>query len=440
MPRYGTFAGGIDLPDEKRQTLDEPIRPWGPLTAIRLPLGSPRRSPAVAVVQPGQQVEAGQLLARADGPEGMDVFSPFAATVGAVTTADLADWDEFSTVAAVTLEPLSGTVFDPGRHGEPVFDWRSATATELLLRLAEGGLLTCRRVPRRLVRWLDRARASRCTTLIVNVMESQPYVTSDHRLLVDYAGDVLRGLAMLGRAIGCYNLVLAVDERRRHDYQGIVEACRLYKINRFALFHKYPIGADAILVKVLTRREVPLGGQATDVGVAVVDAATCFSAFRWVAYGQRQLGRVVTVSGERVSHPGNYWVPLGTPVSALAGQAEPPLIHGGPMNGLRCSAEAVVSPGTDAVLALTADVPRPPSPCIRCAWCTDHCPARLNVAALNDMFELRQLEDARRLGVVGCVECGLCSFVCPARLPLSQRVRTLKRLILDERRVVEVQA
>jgi electron transport complex protein RnfC len=138
---------------------------------------------------------------------------------------------------------------------------------------------------------------------------------------------------------------------------------------------------------------------------------------------------VVTVAGPHVAQPANFLVPFGTRcVDLVAGAAERGalLVHGGPMAGLPCDARAVVTPATTAVLALEAVTPPLSTPCIRCGWCTDHCPARLNVAALNDAFELSLLDRARRAQPAACVECGVCSYVCPARLPLTHRVKQLK--------------
>jgi electron transport complex protein RnfC len=194
------------------------------------------------------------------------------------------------------------------------------------------------------------------------------------------------------------------------------------------------MGADAVLVKVLARREVPPGGGPQDVGVAVIDAATCFAAYRWAACGQRQTARVVTVGGERADRSGNFWLPFGVSCELTDGKASTPVIHGGPMIGMECEPNCVIGPATDAVLAIDADVPATPSPCIRCGWCTDHCPARLNVAALNDNFELGRIRRSQKALAMACVECGCCSYVCPARLPLSQRVRQLKQAITSVRR------
>jgi electron transport complex protein RnfC len=189
------------------------------------------------------------------------------------------------------------------------------------------------------------------------------------------------------------------------------------------------VGADTILAKVLTRRETPPGESTMAVGVAIVDAATCFALYRLVACGQRATGRVATIGGPCVAEPGNVWAPFGARCGELAGGGEGMLVHGGAMGGMRCDALAVVTPATNALLTLEPVAPPVPSPCIRCGWCTDLCPARLNVAALNDAFELSLVERARRAGALACVECGVCSYVCPARLPLTQRVKRLKRQI-----------
>ena len=131
------------------------------------------------------------------------------------------------------------------------------------------------------------------------------------------------------------------------------------------------------------------------VGAAVVSAATCLAVLRWVACGQRGVGRVVTVAGPRAAYEANVWVPFGTSCLELAGETDGAVIHGGPMSGARCTAKAVVTAATAAVLALDATPAPLPGPCIRCGWCTDHCPARLPVAALNDAFELSLVDRAR---------------------------------------------
>ena len=423
--RYGTFTGGIDLPDEKHATLGAPIRPCPRPERLGVPLGSWRGAPAEPTVRPGERVRAGQRIAAAPDDTGVDVFSPLDGRVGPVGSARVAAGGGFAHSPAIELTDLSEPDLPPAAP-ERVFDWASAGPEELRQRLAEGGLLTYCRSPAPLMRWIAQARERSCRTLLANVIEHEPYVTADHRVLAEHGQEVMEGLAVLARAIGAGDVALAADRRRTPYYEGSLAAAERLGISRIALPHKYPIGADTILTKVLTRRETPPGESTMAVGAAVVDAATCLAVCHWVVYGLRPLGRAVTVAGPRTAEPANVWAPFGADCLRLAGDDGGLVLHGGPMAGVPCRPGTVVTPATQALICL--QTPREPlaSPCIRCGWCTDHCPARLNVASLNDAFELSLVAVASRAAVAACVECGVCSYVCPARLPLTQRVRQLK--------------
>jgi electron transport complex protein RnfC len=155
-----------------------------------------------------------------------------------------------------------------------------------------------------------------------------------------------------------------------------------------------------------------------------------------VACGELPTARVVTVAGPKVNKPVNLLVPFGAGVeeileSAEAG-AESRFVYGSAMTGRHLVAGAVVSAATNALLAMEPKQRQSPTPCIRCGWCSDNCPARINVAALNDDFELGRTAAAKRKNAQACIECGICSYVCPARLPLMQRVRLLKQAIRKE--------
>jgi Na+-translocating ferredoxin:NAD+ oxidoreductase subunit C len=188
-----------------------------------------------------------------------------------------------------------------------------------------------------------------------------------------------------------------------------------------------------MLTKVLTGRVIPPGQDCLSAGVAIVDAATCWAVYRWVACGQPCTHRVVTVSGSRVGRPGNFLLPFGTDahelLAALQTRGHGPVIYGPAMTGEAMPAGAAVGCEASLLLAERLDPPGAPTPCIRCGWCGDYCPARLNVSALNDDFELGRADRADRRGVLACVECGVCSYVCPARLPLARRMLLLKQAI-----------
>ncbi len=448
--RYGTFAGGIDLPDMKRETLAAKIE-GNPLPRrLLVPLAPADAPPATAVVDAGDRVSAGQRIG-AGGDGGVDVFAPLAGTVAGRATARLAGWGGFVEVPAVELTDLAdeagafaggGDGCSPagadGRGGDGAdpdqpFHWRAASNAALADRLAAGMLVTARR-PMPLAAWVERARRLECRTLLCNVMEHEPYVTSDHRLLAERGAEVIEALAALRRLVGARTAQLVADRRRVLHYEDSFDAAGRFDVHLVALPHKYPMGTDAILTKVLARREPPPGRNVMAVGVAVTDAATCAALYDWLVRGRRPVGRVVTVAGPRAERPRNVRAPCGTPCDELLPGGKVFAVHGGPMTGLPCCDGAVVGPATPAVLALDPPHPPIPSPCLRCGWCTDHCPARLNVADLNDAFELSLVARAEQSGAMACVECGTCSYVCPARLPLAQRVKQLKHRIVALRR------
>jgi electron transport complex protein RnfC len=431
LRRHGSFTGGIDLPDEKHLTLHAPIEAAAKPERLLVPLKPCGRSVAELIVQPGDRVGPGQCIARAPDNTSIDIYAPLGGKVGRTRQVDLADRDGFLPQVAVELTDLT----EPESIGPTpkVFDWSAATARELRERIAAGGLTTFGRRTQPLTLWLERALKHKCTVLVANCMEIQPYVTANHSLLRLHGADVVGGLAILAKALEVKQCILAVDSRRTDEYRGLIQPTRAHDIQRVALHNKYPTGANHILVKVLTGKEVPVGGSSFDLNVAIVGASTSFAVYRWVAGQLPCTHRVTTVSGQHAPRRGNFWAPYGMACGQLLATQHEPRVHGGPMFGTSLSPSAVVSPASDALLALEAPDSTPASPCVRCGWCTDHCPARLNVAALNDAFELGDIAFADRAGALACVECGLCSYVCPARLPLSQRVRRLKRNLFQLR-------
>ncbi len=432
--RYGTFAGGIDLPDEKDATLAAPISSLGDIPHLRIPLSPCQGQDARPIVKPGDHVAAGDKIAEAAHSEGVDIFAPLAGTVGDVVKIDLTCRNGTKQANALILRDLTTPEDPPIVDLDESFDWHRSNGNELRLKLAGGGLTTHSRATVSLTRWVRQACSKKCHTIILNGVESQPYVTCNHRILVERGCEVVRGLAILAETIEAKTVFLAVDRRRTDDYSGLLDRAGRFDINHMAMLEKYPIGNDIVLTKVLTRNEVPPGGTPMDVGVAIIDAATCFAVYRWVACGEPQTHRVVTVSGEYSAKRGNFYLPMGTDCMDLVGDSDPAtVICGGPMEGTACMPGTVVTPGLDAVLAIDAAPPPSPTPCIRCGWCTDHCPTRLNVAMLNDLAELSEIAQAEQIGALACIECGVCSYICPARLPLTQRLKRLKRAIFTLR-------
>lgn len=438
--RFGTFAGGIDLPDDKDATLSAAIAPVGRLERLRVPLAAVGGDPPDLTVEPGRPVTRGERLTRADTQGQVDVFAPLAGRVAGFAEVMLPDypfgWRRGVAVELTDLDEPAGIQDLP----EP-YEWQAADGHSIRMRIAEGGLTTFRAPLEPLGGWVDRARRARVGTLIANFTENTPFVTADHRLLSERGSEVIRGVAILARAVGAARVILAVDRRRTDAYREAVGPARLYGIESIALPHKYPIGADAMVVKVLTRRRIRPGGTAFDAAAAVADAATCWATYRWVACGEPPTARVVTLAGPGVAAPANLLVPVGADareVLALAGAgADEPAVYGSAMQGAPCAEGAVVTAQANALLALKTRPDPVPTPCIRCGWCIENCPAMLNVAALNDDFELARIDRARRRGALACIDCGICSYLCPARLRLARRVGLLKQAIRQRQKAQE---
>ena len=429
LQRFGTFTGGLDLPEEKFSTRDKPTAPIARPLRLSVPLDPCQLGGSQPCVIAGQRVRAGELLARS--ADNMPVFAPLDGAVAGFGQCVLAGGAGPFTSPTVELTDLSPV--QPWENAAPTFDWRAAPRDVILTRIAEGGLTTLADPSTPLARLCRLAMEARVDTLIANGLENQPYLTGEHRLLVEHGPQVVAGLAILAKALSTPHVALAVDRRNTDHYRQLVKPARdNFKFQPVAVLHKYPSGHNVILAKMLTRREVPLGGTTLDARVAVVNAAACLAVYRWVACGQPSTHRVVTVAGMGVEKPGNYLVPFGAPAAHVLAETEVALgsswlCQGGPMTGVSLPAEAVVGPASGALLSLPAEGRNQSTACIRCGWCTDHCPVRLDVSNLNDLYELGRVKRARRYGVQACLGCGSCSYVCPARLPLAHRMQQLKR-------------
>jgi electron transport complex protein RnfC len=411
---------------------------------LLVPLDACRLGQVRLAVAPGQRVAAGAVLATAGAH--LSVFSPADATVAASADCLLAGGpDGPYTSPALRLTELGPMPqFSAGQPApdetaprQPAPDWQTAGAEDLLERIGQGGLTTMTPLPQPLDSWCRQALDAKVDTLVANGVEGQPYLSAEHRLLVERGPEVVAGLMILARVLKVGRVVLAVDSRRTDRYSRVIRPARQFNVQPAAVLHKYPSGNDVLLTRMLTRREVPVGGRCFDVAVGVVNLSTCFAVHQWIIARRPLVARAVTVGGEGLGQPGNFAVPFGASAGHLLGLGGAPAdlttaCHGGPMTGLSLPVHAVVGPGTNAVLALPADDKQSlPTACIRCAWCTDQCPVRLNVADLNDMYELGQVSQAARYDVLACVDCGVCGFVCPARLPLNRRMKELKRAVRE---------
>ena len=286
----------------------------------------------------------------------------------------------------------------------------------------------------------------RIDSVIVNGCECEPYLTTDHRLMVEQPEHVYEGIRVVQRAYKAERVVVGIENNK----PDAVEAMRRAKpdgepIEVESIETKYPQGAEKMLIKSLLNREVPSGGLPMDVGASVFNVATLAQIGELLPMQQGLIERVITVTGPAVGNPGNYLVALGTPIRFVLewcryrGEDASVVILGGPMMGVAVpSLDIPITKGVTSILVLDkAEVEkrnRKEYPCIRCGSCLDACPMHLNPSRLGQLARKRTFDTmADAFNLMDCFECGCCSYVCPSNIPLVQRFRVAKAIIRERK-------
>ncbi len=277
-------------------------------------------------------------------------------------------------------------------------------------------------------------------TVIINGAECEPYLTADHRLMLERPDEVVFGLEVMMKALGADRGIIGIEDNKPDAVRVMSQAVEGKSgVSVVPLKTKYPQGAEKMLIQVMTRRQVPSGGLPLDVGVVNHNVGTAVAISGAVRKGVPLTERVVTVTGEGVRRPANLMVRLGTLVSDLldycGGLKEETckVIVGGPMMGLaQPTTDLPVIKGTSGIVALTSeDVDLFESgSCIRCARCVQACPVNLVPTFIAQAAEHSLFDRAEKLHAADCIECGCCAFICPARIPLTQWIRVAKAEVL----------
>jgi len=272
-------------------------------------------------------------------------------------------------------------------------------------------------------------------TLIINGCECEPYLTADHRLMVEMPEYIISGAKMIGKVLDVKEIVIAVESNKPDAVEKLEKAGDEGDILCVLTKTKYPQGAEKMLIKAVLNREVPSGGLPMDVGVVVSNVGTALAVCESVRDGKPLIERVVTITGNGVKNPGNFFVKIGTPVKHLIEQAGGTAgnigkcIMGGPMMGIaQASLDVPVIKGTSGILIMQeADYMHEGYlPCIKCSFCVQVCPVNLLPSKLSVIAEAKRWDLADNYGVNDCIECGCCEYVCPGKRPIIQFIKTAK--------------
>lgn len=276
-------------------------------------------------------------------------------------------------------------------------------------------------------------------TIILNGAECEPYATSDHRMMVEYADEIIEGLQVIDALFDVDNVYIGLEDDSMEAAKALEKAAKGYeKVQVKVVPSKYPQGSEKQLIELTTGRQVPSGGLPAEVGCLVSNVGTFRQVYHAVRRGKPMVERVTTISGTPIQAPKNLLVRIGTQIDDLIGQvggfSEPPrkVINGGPMMGQAIQDGATpIMKGTTHVSFMTAEEvdEQERVDCIRCAECLNVCPVSLQPILISNAYERGDIERAAELGAMDCIECGNCSFICPSKIPLLANIRKAKAAI-----------
>lgn len=421
------IRGGVHPDDRKQlsagQSIDDlPIPPL-----LHIPLQQHIGAPAEPLVQRGDNVLKGQVLARNQGMISAPVHAPTSGRIMGIGGYP-AHHPSGLLVRTITLKPDGQDQWIDELN--PPANPFSLNPEEIAKQVAAAGIVGMGGATFPSAVKLNLGKKYKLHTLVINGAECEPYLTCDDRLMQEEADGVMDGILLMSHALGVKNIIIAI-ENNKPKAQECMRQASLSKasVRVVGLPTRYPMGSEKHLVQTLTGKETPARGLTADIGVVVHNSATAFAVHQALRYGRPLISRVMTISGGAIKQPRNLRVPLGTPLSYLidycGGFSQEParLISGGPMMGQPIAETRVPAvKGSNSLLALTADEVSVAEemPCIRCASCVQACPCGLTPLEMAANIRAGALENSVSLGLLDCIACGSCSYVCPSHIPLVQ--------------------
>jgi len=434
--------GGVHPDYHKDLTARKPIETMPLPASLTVSMLQHLGAPAKPLVAKGDTVQRGQLIGEPGGFISAAVHAPTSGTVTAVEPAPTASGGR---VPAVRIEPDGADTWSEELTG--VSNWDSADAKTLLGKIAECGITGMGGAGFPTHVKLAPPPDKVIDTLIVNAAECEPYLTADHRLMLEQAATIIDGIRITARILGANTIRIAIEDNKPDAIEAMTRAAGDFKGNAAVVIlqTEYPQGAEKQQIHAVTGRTVPAGGLPMDVGVVVENVGTILAIREAIMHGRPLTERITTVTGSPVREPKNVRVRVGTGYAdllAFCGGAEGAVkaISGGPMMGFaQPSLDAAVTKTTSGLLFLARrEIGTFTSmPCISCGRCVAACPMDLLPNELSLSLEAEDYEAAESQRVMDCIECGCCAYVCPAHRPLVQHMRQGKGQVMRKRRAAQ---
>ncbi len=433
--RTDTFKNGIHPPEHKRETNGLPIRQFPFAPVIILPMVQHIGAPSKIIVREGQEVMRGQLLAQADGYVSVPMHAPVSGTIRKIANVPTISG---KMAPGIFLEAFPSSTQEV-QEGTPV-KVESATMEEILQGIQDAGIVGLGGAAFPTHVKLKIPEGKYCEVLIINGIECEPFLTTDHRVMLEQAQDIFTGIRYLLKATGAARVIIGIEANKQDAADHLKASIPdNLQVSIKVVPVKYPQGSEKMLITSLLAREVPSGGLPIEVNTVVVNVATTAEIGRLLPHGRGIQERVVTITGPGVKKKGNYLIPIGTPLRYVLEQVGvdgeiSEVYMGGPMMGVAVSnLDISIVKGTSGVLVFTdKDVKRPQKiyPCIKCGACVDACPLSLNPSRLGILAKFEAYDQMTEYyHLMDCFECGSCSYVCPSHIPLVQYFRLSKSIV-----------
>ena len=460
MKGLASFARGIHPPHRKAYSEALPIKVYVPTQPLQIPLAQHIGAPCTPTVKPKTEVAYAEKIADIEAFVSAPIHAPIAGTTGQPTMIALPGGRR---VPGIPLKPPAEGPLLPEGFLEDYLDrkWDHIEPTsyepdQIVQAVREGGLVGLGGATFPTHVKLRRNPNKPIDTLVLNGCECEPYLTADHRLMLECPEAIVTGLQLAAHAAGAPRMIIAIEANKPDAIEAMRKACAGRPgMEVMVCATKYPMGGERQLIPAVLGRAVPSApkGLPLDVGVVVVNVATAHSIARAVVKGLPLTHRVVSVTGGGVTEPGNWLVPVGTSFAELIGACcsgtrteAAKVLAGGPMMGPTVSNLNVpIVKGVGGITVMTeAETSRQEeSACIRCSRCIDNCPLYLSPTKIAHAVKNRDFEYANSYDMTACCECGCCSYVCPAHMPLAQYIRAGKaqwRVIQAQKQAEQQQA
>jgi len=425
-----TFKYGGIHPPENKITANKPIIDLKTPEKIVVHLSQHTGLPAKPVVNKGDYVKTGQIIGEADGFISANIHSPVS---GKIQKIDLEpDYSGYKKLA-ITIETQGDEWLDDIDNTNNIIEECNLSPQEIIEKIKKAGIvgLGGAMFPSHVKLSIPPGKS--IDTLIINGVECEPYLTADHRLMLEKGKEIIIGIRILKKALNVKNVFIGIELNKIECINYLASLLDLNnEIKIIPLKVKYPQGGEKQLIQAITGREVPPGGLPADVGVVVFNVATTFAIYEAVQKNKPLIERIITVTGKCLENPINIRARIGTPINKLLEAAGAKvqnirkLIVGGPMMGRAIdNFEAPVLKGTSGILVFGEDdaLRNPHKSCIRCARCVQSCPMHLEPYLLMTLAERKLFEKLKNNNVTDCIECGSCSYICPSSRPLLDYIR-----------------